>query len=94
MGFFKFFGKGLLYAGLFGLGYAVHSCVAEDIRYDVRRYEGKPYLVDKVLGEKIEILRENDKMHLGGLEYRLECLIEDSRLKLCVDSLKKKWGLK
>jgi len=31
-------------------------------------------------------------MQLGNLEYRIECLVEDDKLKETLNNLKDKWG--
>lgn len=94
MGFFEGFGRVMFYGGIFIAGYTVSGCVREDPRYDVVRYEEKPFLVDKKLSERVEIKSENGKLQLGDLEYRVECVLEDSRLMECVNSLKDKWDVK
>ncbi len=94
MGFFHGFGKAMFYGGLFVAGYAMHGCVSNDARYDVARYSGKPFLVDKKLSERVEITNKSGKMQLGDLEYRIECLIDDDKLKDTIYSLKRKLGVK
>lgn len=94
MGFFNFLRKTAMYGGLIFVGYAMHGCVSNDSRYSIKRYDKKPFLVDKRMGERIEIFNRNGKMQLGDLEYRLECIIEDNQLKDCIDSLKNKRGIK
>ncbi len=94
MGFFEGFGRVMFYGGIFIAGYAVSGCVREDPRYDIVRYEEKPFLIDKSLSERVEIKNENGKLQLGDLEYRVECVLEDDRLMECVNSLKKKWSVK
>jgi len=94
MGFFRGFGKIVFYSGLFVAGYAVKGCVSEDMRYDIRRYGEKPFLVDKKLGQRVEIVNDNDCVQLGDLEYRVECILENPRLKESLELLKSKWGLK
>jgi len=91
MSFFHGFGKAMFYGGIFVAGYAVSSCVNTDIRYDVTRYDRKPFLVDKKLSERVEIINEDGKMQLGDLEYRIECLVEDDKLKETLNNLKNKW---
>jgi len=59
MSFFHGFGKAMFYAGIFVAGYAVSSCVNTDIRYDVTRYDKKPFLVDK---KQVKELRSLMKM--------------------------------
>jgi hypothetical protein len=49
-------------------------------------------LVDKKLSERVEIINEDGKMQLGNLEYRIECLVEDDKLKETLNNLKDKWG--
>jgi hypothetical protein len=94
MSFFRGFGKVIFYSGLFVAGYAIHGCVNDDIRYDVRRYDKNPFLVDKKLGHRVEIVDDNGKTQLGDLEYRVECILENPRLKEALDGLKNKWGRK
>lgn len=94
MGFFESFGRAMFYGGIFVSGYAVSGCIREDPRYDIVRYEEKPFLLDKRLSERVEINNENGKLQLGDLEYRLEGVLDDNRLIDCVNSLKKKWGVK
>jgi hypothetical protein len=88
MGFAEGFGKLCFYTGIFAAGYMTHSCVGEDQRYDIRRYSEKPYLVDKTLGERVEIKYENEKLQLGDLEYRVECILEDHKFEDHIESLK------
>lgn len=94
MGLFEGFGKVMFYGGIFVAGYVVSGCVREDQRYDIVRYEEKPFLVDKKLSERIEINRHNEKLQLGDLEYRVEGVLEDDRLMECLSSLKNKWDVK
>ncbi len=91
MSFFGGFGRAIFYSGIFIAGYSVSGCVREDPRYDVVRYEERPYLVDKKLSEKVEIKKDNGKLQLGDLEYRVECVLEDRRLLECLNTLKEKW---
>jgi hypothetical protein len=94
MSFFHGFGKAMFYGGIFVAGYAVSSYVNKDIRYDVIRYDKKPFLVDKKLSERVEIITEGGKLQLGNLEYRIKCLVEDDKLKETLNNLKNKWGEK
>ncbi|MBT4577053.1 hypothetical protein HOM13_03380 [Candidatus Woesearchaeota archaeon] len=91
MSFFEGFGRIIFYTGIFVAGYSVSGCVREDPRYDVVRYEEKPYLVDKNLSKKVEIKNDNGNLQLGDLEYRVECVLEDRRLLRCLSTLKERW---
>lgn len=91
MAFFEGFGRAVFYTGIFVAGYSVSGCVREDPRYDVVRYEEKPYLVDKSLSKKVEIKNDNGNLQLGDLEYRVECVLQDRRLLSCLNTLKEKW---
>ncbi|MDP3917233.1 MAG: hypothetical protein Q8Q42_03010 [Nanoarchaeota archaeon] len=91
MAFFNFLKKVAVYGGFFLVGYAMHGCTNSDERYAVKRYNKDPFLVDKKIGERVEIFNENGKMQLGDLEYRLECLLENSNLRNCISSMKDKW---
>ena len=67
MSFFEGFGRIIFYTGIFVAGYSVSGCVREDPRYDVVRYEEKPYLVDKNLSKKVEIKNDNGNLQIGDL---------------------------
>jgi len=88
MGFIKTILKFGMYAGIFSLGYATHGCITADVRYDVRRYNEEPYLIDKKLGERIVIRESNGKMQAGSLEYRVHNILKDDRLQECLRQLK------
>ena len=77
------------YMGVFALGYSAHGCVSSDPRYDVRRYEKVPYLIDKKLEEKIPITEIAGKMQAGTLDYRVSSILQDDRLQEYLEYLKK-----
>ena len=81
MGFFRFLGKVAFYTGIFATVHAIHGCINEDSRYDIRRYEGRPYLLDKDVGKIIEILEEKGKLKLGNLEYMVDSALDKSNMK-------------
>ena len=88
MGFFRFLGKVAFYAGIFTVVHAIHGCIREDSRYDIRRYEGKPYLLDKDSAKIVEILDEDKKMRLGDLEYLVDSSLDDSRIEEYISRIK------
>tara|TARA_Y100000310_G_scaffold285479_1_gene308957 strand:- start:2900 stop:3184 length:285 start_codon:yes stop_codon:yes gene_type:complete len=90
MGISSGIGKVFFYGGLIVAGYAMHGCVNNDKRYDVRRYDGTPYLIDKRLDERLVITSDGEKMQLGDLEYRVESVLEDDKLREHLNKLKRK----
>lgn len=90
MGISKIIAKAMLCTGLFVAGYSLHSCNSEDARYDVRRYNNLPYLVDKKLDRKVQIVDSKGCMNLGDMEYRLFTLLNEEGLRDYVKSLEGK----
>jgi len=92
MGFFRFLGKLTLYAGIFYMVHETHGCIREDSQYSIRRYEGKPYLMDKDSGKIIKIENKSGQMKLGGLEYLTEDALDESRIGAYLTTLKERIG--
>jgi len=70
------------------IGYCSHDNIATDSRYRVERREKKPYLIDKLTHDSVEIM---PNMQLGSPEYRIEALLREDDLKLTIDEMSKKY---
>ena len=58
-------------------GYIAHSYIASDVRYNVQRSFGTPYLCDKKSKKRLEIFEQD--FQVGSLEYRMQGLAKEPK---------------
>ncbi len=80
------------YVALFGAGYLLHSCVNNDDRYRIRRYDSKPHLVDTYHQQSLEI--HVDSFQVGSAAYRLRGLQREYNLQEILTEAKREMEAK
>jgi len=92
MGFLYKLFKLKLYILAFGAGYLLHGCVSNDLRYRIKRSDGKKYVVDTYNDKRLEINQET--FQVGPPEYRLRGLLEEPNLQQIVEQAQHEQGVK